>query len=312
MAFAVTTPLPPPSLERPSEEGSFEAEPSTKSKKGKKSKATNPPKSPFDVPDRVTGQAGLEELRALSPHRPWRFVEVNIPAEDLDEIQTRVRMLMYPSKTVLDLSIATALWCASRGFGKVCVSRTLPRLCVAYFSFLFFVFVFFFVFFSSSSSFRTIFLLVKGPDETFSEYRTQARVLLVGIGADEQLGGYGRHRVRFNTSGWEGLIREMQLDLDRISHRNLGRDDRCIADHGREARFPFLDENLVAFLGGLPIWQKANMLLPRGEGEKVLLRVAARRLGLGKSTSLPKRAIQFGSRIAKLRDKKEKGDDEAS
>lgn len=118
VAFAVTAPPPPPTLERPGDEGSSEAEPSTKFKKGKKPKVISPSKSPFDVPDRVTGQAGLEELRALSPRRPWHFVEVNIPAEDLDEIQSRVRLLMYPSRTVLDLSIATALWCASRGIGK--------------------------------------------------------------------------------------------------------------------------------------------------------------------------------------------------
>jgi len=145
-----------------------------------------------------------------------------------------------------------------------------------------------------------------------TEYQSRARVLLVGIGADEQLGGYSRHRVRFNVGGWGALLAEMQMDLDRISQRNLGRDDRCIADHGREARFPFLDERVVAYLAELPVWQKANMLLPRGEGEKVLLRIAARKLGLTKSTALPKRAIQFGSRIAKLRDRKEKGDDEAS
>ena len=135
------------------------------------------------------------------------------------------------------------------------------------------------------------------------------RVLLVGIGADEQLGGYSRHRKRFDTGGWESLIKEMQLELDRISKRNLGRDDRCIADHGKEARFPFLDEGVVRLLGELPVWQKADLRQPRGEGEKILLRVAARKLGLTKSTSLAKRAIQFGSRIAKLKDRKEKGTD---
>jgi len=31
---------------------------------------------------------------------------------------------MFPSRSVLDLSIATALWCASQGKGKIC--NTLP------------------------------------------------------------------------------------------------------------------------------------------------------------------------------------------
>jgi asparagine synthetase B (glutamine-hydrolysing) len=42
---------------------------------------------------------------------------------------------------------------------------------------------------------------------------------------------------------------EMSLDLDRIWHRNMGRDDRAISDNGKEARFPYLDSNLIQYLG---------------------------------------------------------------
>ena len=45
-----------------------------------------------------------------------------------------------------------------------------------------------------------------------------------------------------------------------------GRDDRVISDHGREARFPFLDEALVSYLNALPVWLKADMRYPRGTG----------------------------------------------
>lgn len=62
------------------------------------------------------------------------------------------------------------------------------------------------------------------------------QVILTGTGADEQLAGYSRHRVRFKTSGHEGLIQELAMELGRISSRNLGRDDRVIADHGKEGR----------------------------------------------------------------------------
>lgn len=64
----------------------------------------------------------------------------------------------------------------------------------------------------------------------------QPQVVLTGIGADEQLAGYSRHRVRFTTSGHEGLIQELAMELGRISSRNLGRDDRVIGDHAKEAR----------------------------------------------------------------------------
>jgi asparagine synthetase B (glutamine-hydrolysing) len=48
------------------------------------------------------------------------------------------------------------------------------------------------------------------------------------------------------------------MEIERISSRNLGRDDRVIADHSREARFPFLDENVVNFLSRIPIWLKVG------------------------------------------------------
>ncbi|KAK3745284.1 hypothetical protein QZH41_013946 [Actinostola sp. cb2023] len=138
------------------------------------------------------------------------------------------------------------------------------------------------------------------------------QVLLVGMGADEQLGGYARHRTKFNQQGWLGLVHEMEMEVNRISERNLGRDDRCISDHGREARFPFLDEQVVSFLSSLPVWLKADPRLPRGTGEKILLRKSAKLLGLTSSAVLPKRAIQFGSRIAKLESNKEKGSDKCT
>eukprot|EP00965_Chrysotila_dentata_P027621 918099-Pleurochrysis_carterae.AAC.1 len=68
------------------------------------------------------------------------------------------------------------------------------------------------------------------------EYTSGARVLLLGMGADEQLGGYGRHRTVFRREGWAGLRAELAAERARLWRRNLGRDDRVVADHGREAR----------------------------------------------------------------------------
>lgn len=64
-------------------------------------------------------------------------------------------------------------------------------------------------------------------------YRSAARVVLLGHGADELCAGYGRHRTVFRARGWAGLGEELALDLRRLWLRNLGRDDRLVADHGR-------------------------------------------------------------------------------
>ena len=134
-------------------------------------------------------------------------------------------------------------------------------------------------------------------------YRSAARALLVGVGADELMGGYARHRTAWQRGGDGALRTELALDFERLWLRNNGRDDRVIADHGREARLPFLDEEVVTLLrgaGGLPLRSIVDMRLPPGDGDKRVLRVLARRLlGLDSSTRAAKRAIQFGSRIAK-------------
>jgi hypothetical protein len=111
---------------------------------------------------------------------------------------------------------------------------------------------------------------------------------------------------------------ELLKDTARLWSRNLGRDDRCVSDHGREARHPYLDENVIQLLYALPVHLICDLGLtssssassslssspslqlqqPQGWGDKRLLRMAAARLGLGRSASLVKRAMQFGARIA--------------
>ena len=56
------------------------------------------------------------------------------------------------------------------------------------------------------------------------------------MGADEQLGGYMRHRKVFRHGDWLALSSQLRNDLEKIGHRNLGRDNRVVADHGRQPR----------------------------------------------------------------------------
>lgn len=212
----------------------------------------------FDVPDRKTGRLGYEELQKKYPSRKWRFVEVDVKYEESVRWREHVLDLMYPLETVMDLSIAIALWFASRGLGRI------------------------------------------GTEE----YSSQTRVLLSGLGADEQLGGYSRHRKAFERDGWEMLQKELQVDVDRIPTRNLGRDDRIISDHGKELRFPYLDESVMTFLSSLPVHIKTDPRYERAVGDKLLLRLMAADLKLERASIEAKRAMQFGTRSAKMENTK--------
>ena len=68
---------------------------------------------------------------------------------------------------------------------------------------------------------------------------------------------------------------------------------------------------MVSFLSRIHPSDKTELSLPRGSGEKILLRALALDLGLASTAGEPKRAIQFGSRIAKAENRKEKGSDKA-
>ncbi|KAA1065365.1 hypothetical protein PGT21_013601 [Puccinia graminis f. sp. tritici] len=229
------------------------------------SRRNNQPVIPdiFSVPDRHTGEESWKELCQLTPGRTWRFVKVDVWMKDYLKYKDQIIELMWPNDTVMDLSIAAALFFAAWGVGSC--------------------------------------RLDPDSDQVTQSYRSPARVFLSGLGADELLGGYSRHRSAFSSaSPWINLIQELQLDIDRIPTRNLGRDDRIIAHHGREVRYPFLDRDVIDTLAGLPVHLKCDLALEKGTGDKLLLRVLARELGLSQASKLVKRAIQFGARSAKL------------
>ena len=80
----------------------------------------------------------------------------------------------------------------------------------------------------------------------------------------------------------------------------MGRDDRIISDHGREARFPYLDEDVVLSTLTVPLLTLADLRLPQGVGDKKCLRTLARHMGLFSTARRTKRAIQFGTRVSRF------------
>jgi asparagine synthetase B (glutamine-hydrolysing) len=74
---------------------------------------------------------------------------------------------------------------------------------------------------------------------------------------------------------------------------------RVISDNGREMRTPYLDHSFIALLQLIPTSMLINAAAPSGVGDKVILRRAAAKIGLVSASERPKRAIQFGCRIAK-------------
>ncbi|XP_076380488.1 asparagine synthetase domain-containing protein 1 isoform X4 [Megalopta genalis] len=131
-------------------------------------------------------------------------------------------------------------------------------------------------------------------------YESPCRVLLLGMGADELFGGYMRHRTILKHKGWNALAEELSIELARISERNLGRDDRIVSDHGKQSRLPYLDEHVVEYVQQLKPWERCYPTdkMPSGLGDKLLLRLLAYKLGFQNTATFPKRAFQFGSRIA--------------
>ncbi|CAN7947636.1 unnamed protein product, partial [Ixodes hexagonus] len=142
--------------------------------------------SSYDAPDRLSAKLGLDELARVFPRRRWNLVEVNVDKQELQAERTR-----HIRKLIhpLDSVLDDSLGCA--------------------------------LWFAARGRGTVVHDNVPGVS-----YESPARVVLLGMGADEQLGGYSRHVVKYKNFGWQGLVDEISMELNRIASRNMGRDDR--------------------------------------------------------------------------------------
>ncbi|EPB74168.1 hypothetical protein ANCCEY_06719 [Ancylostoma ceylanicum] len=143
------------------------------------------------------------------------------------------------------------------------------------------------------------------------EIRSRAYIYFVGSGADELFAGYARHRKRFERDGAGSVPEECEAELSRLGSRNGGRDARVAAVLGKELRAPFLHDDFVAWANSLPLQLKCDLSLPRGKGEKLILRQVLAQLEAPHDA--PKQAMQFGSGFVKMQNNKTlKGSDISS
>ncbi|VDO73658.1 unnamed protein product [Heligmosomoides polygyrus] len=216
------------------------------------------------VTDRQRATSGLLFLRSKYPERQWRLILADVTKEELEKNRSeRIVKAAAPALSVLDESLACVLWFALRGEGK--------------------------------------------DYDDGGEVRSEAGVYFVGSGADELFAGYARHRTRFERDGAKSIQEECEAELMRLGSRNGGRDARVAAVLRKELRnpyfrAPFLHDEFVSWVNTIPMSLKCDLTLPRGVGEKMIIRKVL--ASLGAPHDAPKQAMQFGSGFVKMQNNK--------
>ncbi|KAK1934828.1 putative asparagine synthase [Babesia divergens] len=322
---------------------------------------------PKRAPDRITAMCTYEDLLHLYPNVEFRLICVDVDTDEYKEMEPHLFELIFPNLTHMDLNIAAALHYAAKRTGYILnpqVLKTpqwqkirqsvsimksvnlrvnivkppqshltspenihgcninLESLVVDQISNS-----------ASDDEEKLLALYDVRATETHSNmpYISTSNVVIIGSGADEIFGGYGRHSVERKV---DASISEHEInrDLLRLWKRNMGRDDRVLNDLGISAIYPFLHQHVLTTLTQLnmnpaisidalacPEWFKSlgvyktmkfetlkyNEFLSGAHNKHVaiymnkwLLREIAHRIGLNYCVHFKKRAIQFGSRSA--------------
>lgn len=261
-------------------------------------------------PDRQLAVKSWFHLCKQFPKVNIQLIEINVDYRSWYSHKQRVRNLMYPYNTEMDLSIAIAFYFASSCLPDLTTKVVLTDKTISW------------------DDFQTDPLKYTTRIEG---YESNAKVLFSGLGADELFAGYSRHEAIFNSNGgthdnddelYQELQESLNYDITIIHERNLSRDDRVVSCWGKELRYPYLDEGFINWVvknippqlkfkyDYIPSKKKANKLIFTSV-RKYILRQLAEYLDMGYVSQELKRAIQFGAKSAKLNigDSKVKGTD---
>ncbi|UKK00283.2 hypothetical protein MACK_000353 [Theileria orientalis] len=320
-------------------------------------------------PDRITSFFTYEELINLYPDRDIRLILVDVDPEDYLRDEPEIYGLSYPNQTHMDLNISASVYYAgalkgylfSKKFFKTDYWSTFKNNIALLKSINFKVTVS-----KDRKSERgdiseeigddtvvnesytanadtdesniipplEMYKRFSSDSEYSKEYVSNSKYVIMGTGADELFGGYGRHVSAKMFNEKTSFSSEINKDLLRLWKRNLGRDDRVLNHRNIKALYPFLSPNVLECLRELPLspavivdyldppeWFRhlgifghidSSLLLnsefisnPGSRSVSVyvnkwILREICYRLGLRHCCNFKKRAIQFGTRSAKV------------
>ena len=114
----------------------------------------------------------------------------------------------------------------------------------------------------------------------------EVKVLLGGLGVEETLCGYMRHKEVFSKEGFEGVHKECWRGLKEMYGIDLTRDASIVKSMNMDVRTPFLDRDFI-----IEAMKIHPMLKISNDQNKIVLREIAEDYGLAKEFALRKTIV---------------------